>query len=139
MKKSGPQLTHVLNAVLFVVQNPGQISVQAVANHLGLAKGTTCVYLHRILSISLTRFRQKYRMQLAARIIECSKKNQHLSAIALAVGVKSPVVFARYFRNEYGMAPSTYQRRFGNTKTLPEKISLSDEVLRLLVKQYVRC
>lgn len=138
MRKQRPQITHVLNAVLFTIQNPGPVSIQAVADHLGLKYNTINTYLHRVLSVSLTRFRQKYRMNLAARLIECSKKNQHLSSIGQAVGIKNPIVFGRYFRNEFGMTPSTYQRRFGNTKNLPQKTSISDEVLTSLVKQYIR-
>lgn len=137
MKKSVPK-THVLNALIFVAQHTGQISVQEVADHVGLQKKTICLYIKNNMSISLTKFRQKFRIHLAASIIKCSSKNTKLSDIIPSVGITNLVTFAKYFRSEFGVNPRTWQKHHGATKKLPEKGSLSDQVLRSLVKQYFR-
>ncbi len=136
MKKVSPQTIHVLNAVLFMVQQEGPVSFQDIANHTGLTKRTICTYTKRVLTISLTRFRKKYRIKLAALIIESSSKNTKLSQINPMVGIKNPIVFARYFKQEFGISPRTYQKRFGGTKSLPVKGSLSDQVLKTLIQEH---
>lgn len=137
MKQSAPK-THVLNALIFIARHCDKVTVQEVADHVGLQKKTICLYVKNVMSISLTEFRKKFRMHLAASIIECSQKNMKLSDITPAIGITSQVVFARYFQSEFKVNPRTWQKNYGGTKKLPQKGSLSDQVLRYLVKQHFK-
>lgn len=69
-------------------------------------------YLSRLFKaetgVSLNKFIMKYRMKSAKHYLDDGAQN--LQQIASAVGFSDPFYFSKCFKNEYGIAPSKYQK-----------------------------
>lgn len=129
---------YAIRAVLHVVKNSGPVFLQNTAEHLGIPKRTLVFYLSRSLKISLTEFKQKHKILVAARLIESLPKTVHISEIAKTVGIPYQTTFARYFKKEFGITPRQYQIDHGDSKKLFNNINVSDMILRQMIRKYIR-
>jgi len=99
----------VEKAVKYVVANMkrADLSVEELSGHLGMSR----VHLYKKLKATTGKtpieFIRLIRLKRAAQLLRESQLN--VSEVAYQVGFNSPRNFSRYFRDEFGMLPSTYQ------------------------------
>lgn len=98
---------YVRLAVCYLQDNyQTKVSIQDVADHIGIDKA----YLHRIFrritGVSPARYLVTYRIGLAKELMSC--EDLSLTDVALSVGFYDVSHFSRVFRRETGFTPSTY-------------------------------
>lgn len=99
----------VEKAVKYVVSNMkrADLSVEELSSHLGMSR----VHLYKKLKSTTGKtpieFIRLIRLKRAAQLLRESQLN--VSEVAYQVGFNSPRNFSKYFRDEFGMLPSTYQ------------------------------
>lgn len=99
----------VEKAVKYVVANMkrADLSVEELSSHLGMSR----VHLYKKLKATTGKtpieFIRLIRLKRAAQLLRESQLN--VSEVAYQVGFNSPRNFSKYFRDEFGMLPSTYQ------------------------------
>lgn len=99
----------VEKAVKYVVANMkrADLSVEELSGHLGMSR----VHLYKKLKATTGKtpieFIRLIRLKRAAQLLRESQLN--VSEVAYQVGFNSPRNFSKYFRDEFGMLPSTYQ------------------------------
>ena len=91
-----------------------QLSVEDLASHMGMARVTLYKKLLQITGKAPLEFIRTVRMKRAAQLLRESQ--MRVSEIAYSVGYNNPKIFAKHFKDEFGMLPSTYQGKFGNKK-----------------------
>lgn len=99
----------VEKAVKYVVANMkrADLSVEELSGHLGMSR----VHLYKKLKATTGKtpieFIRLIRLKRAAQLLRESQLN--VSEVAYQVGFNSPRNFSKYFRDEFGMLPSSYQ------------------------------
>lgn len=99
----------VEKAVKYVVANMkrADLSVEELSSHLGMSR----VHLYKKLKATTGKtpieFIRLIRLKRAAQLLRESQLN--VSEVAYQVGFNSPRNFSKYFRDEFGMLPSSYQ------------------------------
>ena len=94
--------------------NP-DFSVENLSRELGMSR----VHLYKKLT-SLTgktpiEFIRLLRLKRAAQLLEDSQRS--IAEVAYAVGFNNPKYFRKYFKDEFGILPSQYGKREGETET----------------------
>ena len=102
----------VITTARYVVENYHQeISLGNLADVCGKSPYQLIRVFQRKLKLSPIRFVWLFRITLAAELIRT--KPYLIREIALAVGFTTTSHFAWYFKNQFGVTPSSYRLRFG--------------------------
>ena len=108
-KNSNSGLNYVENALKYIQYHyADNISVEDIANNIGLSRS----HLHRIfvqnLSVSPNEFLTKFRINEACTLLK--NGGLTINEIASSVGFCDPLYFSRVFKKIKGVPPSKYQR-----------------------------
>lgn len=87
-----------------------RISVDQIADHVGLSKRSLIRRFHRVLGRTPEEELHRVRMELAKTLLV--ETDLSVSKISERVGYLSPEYFIRVFRRECDMTPKEYHRRF---------------------------
>ncbi len=101
------------NAIRYVEENIARsdLSVEELSQELGMSRVHLYKKLSQITGKSPIEFIRVIRLKRAAQLLRESQLN--VSEIAYRVGFNNPKYFSKYFKDEFGMLPSTYQEREG--------------------------
>lgn len=89
-------------------------SVEDLSDALGMHRTNLYRKIHSLTGKSPIEFIRIIRLRRACQYLEKSQK--YVSEIAYAVGFNSPKLFARYFKDEYGMSPREYRLSVSNNR-----------------------
>lgn len=99
-----------ISSVIFEHYTESDFSVGNLATYMGLSE----VHLRRIFKAAINISPNKYinllRLEKAKNMLTTS--NYSISEIALSVGYSDPYYFSRLFKNELGISPSEYKKRY---------------------------
>lgn len=87
-------------------------SVEDLSDALGMHRANLYRKLHSLTGKSPIEFIRVIKLRRACQYLE--KSQMYISEIAYAVGFNSPKLFAKYFKDEYGMSPREYKQAKGN-------------------------
>lgn len=90
--------------------NP-DFSVEKLSTEMGVHRTHLYKKLLSLTGKTPVEFVRLIRLKRAAQYLE--KSQRYVSEIAYMVGFNSPKVFARHFKEEFGMTPSEYQEKHG--------------------------
>ena len=101
------------NAVKYVEKNMSRsdFSVEELSQELGMSRVHLYKKLLAITNKTPIEFIRVIRLKRAAQLLRESQQN--VSEIAYQVGFNNPKYFSKYFKEEFGELPSTYQEREG--------------------------
>lgn len=101
------------NAVKYVEGNLSRsdFSVEELSRELGMSRVHLYKKLLAITNKTPIEFIRVIRLKRAAQLLRESQQN--VSEIAYQVGFNNPKYFSKYFREEFGVLPSTYQEKEG--------------------------
>ena len=101
------------SAVKYVENNisRSELSVEELSQELGMSRVHLYKKLLAITNKTPIEFIRVIRLKRAAQLLRESQQN--VSEIAYQVGFNNPKYFSKYFREEFGELPSTYQERQG--------------------------
>lgn len=114
-------LQSAIEAVSENISNP-DFSVADLSSILGMHRTHLYKKLHYITGKSPLEFIRTMRLKRAAQLLERSQ--MYVSEVAYMVGFNSPKIFAKHFREEFGISPSQYQR---NSEHRNSKIEENEE------------
>ena len=86
------------------------VTLDALARHVGFAKGTCCREFKRQLGCTLSSYVLNLRLQEASRLLEGT--DESISRIASACGFSSSSYFITRFKERSGDTPRAYRQRF---------------------------
>lgn len=103
----------VVNAIKYVEDNISrpELSVEELSQALGMSRVHLYKKLNQLTGKSPIEFIRVIRLKRAAQLLRESQLN--VSEIAYQVGFNSPKYFSKYFREEFGVLPSTYRETEG--------------------------
>lgn len=104
-------LQSAMDAVNENISNP-EFSVADLSSILGMHRTHLYKKLHHLTGKSPLEFIRTMRLKRAAQLLE--KSQMYVSEVAYMVGFNSPKIFAKHFREEFGVSPSQYQRKTEN-------------------------
>ncbi|MDF1550141.1 MAG: response regulator, partial [Bacteroidales bacterium] len=113
----------IKKAISFVEKNiaEAKFSVEDLSRELGMSR----VYLYKkLLAItgkSPVEFIRIIRLKRGAQLLQ--KSQFSVAEVAYKVGFNSPRYFSKYFKEEYGMLPTDFAKKFGKNST--DKIDLN--------------
>jgi AraC-like DNA-binding protein len=84
-----------------------ELSVEELSRKLGMSRVNLYKKLLQLSGKTPIEFIRIIRLKRAAQLLRESQ--MHVSEIAFEVGFNNPKYFAKYFKEEYGVLPSTYQ------------------------------
>ena len=105
------------------------ITVDDLANRLGITRKHLCAVFNRVLQITPKQFIILYRIEKACKLLLSS--NQSIQEIAEAVGYTNQFYFSKEFKRIVGKSPSEYR----NSKEKVEVFSYRS-FLSTLMRQY---
>lgn len=85
------------------------LSVEELSQQLGMSRASLYKKLLAITGKTPIEFIRTVRIKRGAQLLRESQQN--VSEVAYQVGFNSPKYFSKYFKDEYGVLPSTYQER----------------------------
>ncbi|MGL4852985.1 MAG: hybrid sensor histidine kinase/response regulator transcription factor [Phocaeicola sp.] len=88
------------------------LSVEELSQQLGMSRASLYKKLLAITGKTPIEFIRTVRIKRGAQLLRESQQN--VSEVAYQVGFNSPKYFSKYFKDEYGVLPSTYQERESN-------------------------
>jgi signal transduction histidine kinase/ligand-binding sensor domain-containing protein/DNA-binding response OmpR family regulator len=88
-----------------------ELSVESMSSELGMSRVQLYKKLLHITGKTPTDFIRIIRLKRAAQYLKESQLN--VSEIAYRVGINNPKMFAKYFKEEFGMLPSDFQNKEG--------------------------
>jgi AraC-like DNA-binding protein len=92
-----------------------QWTLQKLAAEVGTSRSVVAEHFARFLGEPPLTYLARWRMQLAARQLETTRKT--VIELALDVGYESEAAFNRAFRREFGLPPAQYRRKFLGQET----------------------
>lgn len=93
------------------IESP-KLSVEDLSDYLGMSRVTLFKKIKLITGKTPIEFIRVIRLKRAAQLLRESQLN--VSEIAYKTGFNSPKVFSKYFKEEFGILPSTYQDKEGS-------------------------
>ncbi len=102
------------NAMKFVSDNidSPRLSVEELSDHLGMSRVKLYKKIKQITGKTPIEFIRIIRLKRAAQLLRESQLN--VSEVAYRTGFNSPKAFSKYFKEEFGILPSTYQDKEGS-------------------------
>jgi signal transduction histidine kinase/DNA-binding response OmpR family regulator/ligand-binding sensor domain-containing protein len=91
-----------------------ELSVEELSRKLGMSRVNLYKKLLQLSGKTPIEFIRIIRLKRAAQLLRESQ--MHVSEIAFEVGFNNPKYFAKYFKEEYGVLPSTYQEAHASKK-----------------------
>ena len=88
-----------------------ELSVEELSRELGMSRVHLYKKLLSITGKSPIEFIRVIRLKRAAQLLRQSQQN--ISEVAYQVGFNNPKYFSKYFKEEFGVLPSTYQEKKG--------------------------
>ncbi len=103
----------IQKAIQYVEENisRSELSVEELSRELGMSRVHLYKKLLSITGKSPIEFIRIVRLKRAAQLLRESQQN--VSEIAYQVGFNNPKYFSKYFKEEFGVLPSTYQEKRG--------------------------
>lgn len=100
-------------AIKYVEDNISRsdLSVEELSRELGMSRVHLYKKMLQITGKTPIEFIRVIRLKRAAQLLRDSQL--HVSEIAFQVGFNNPKYFSRYFKEEFGVLPSTYQEKEG--------------------------
>jgi signal transduction histidine kinase/DNA-binding response OmpR family regulator/ligand-binding sensor domain-containing protein len=83
------------------------LTVEELSRHLGMSRVNLYKKLVQLTHKTPIEFIRIIRLKRAAQLLRQSQL--HVSEVAFEVGFNNPKYFAKYFKDQFGMLPSTYQ------------------------------
>lgn len=91
--------------------NKPELTVEELSDYMGMSRVTLYKKIKQITGKTPLEFIRVIRIKRAAQLLRESQLN--VSEIAYQVGFNNPKIFARYFKEEFGILPSAYQEKEG--------------------------
>ncbi len=101
--------------VSYVEQNmaDNQLSVEKIADHIGMSRMNLHRRLHAILGKTASEFIREIRIKRAGQLLATGSKR--ISEVMFEIGISSNAHFNKYFKEMYGIAPKEYIKQASNT------------------------
>ncbi len=101
---------HVGRAIQAIHQDPGaDASIEQLATVAGVSRSGLTARFRATLGLSPGRYRARWRMNLAARLLK--DRSLGLAEVAERVGYANEFAFSRAFKRQLGVAPSVWRKR----------------------------
>ncbi len=94
-----------------------KLSVEELSDYIGMSRVQLYKKIKQITGKTPIEFIRVIRLKRAAQLLRESQLN--VSEIAYRTGFNSPKVFSKYFKEEFGILPSTYQDKEGSETNIP--------------------
>jgi AraC-like DNA-binding protein len=96
-------------ALVLLLRNPQHSwTVPELATEVGASRSAIADWFTRFLGESPLRYLARWRLQLAARLLQTTGRT--ILQIALDVGYESQAAFNRAFKREFGVPPAKYRK-----------------------------
>ena len=111
---SASETNTIMQGVLTFINNnhERELSLEEICQHVPFSKYYLCHEFKRLTNMTIMQYLKERRLSISKK--KLIDTNETISNIALSTGFKSFSYFSRFFKEETGMTPKDFRKRFSN-------------------------